>query len=488
MKSKAIHLPALWAAKLTQVGIALAHVGAGTTLPGRIATKLCPTVLAQLGAQLTVPALMVTGTNGKTTTTGLIAHALARHLEAHSANRAGVVSNVLGANMKNGVISALLAHTSLSGHLPAGIHPVLEVDEASLQGIIHDLPTSRLVVTNLFRDQLDRYGELATTAQMIESGIEASQCSDHDPTPAAQTALVLNADDPLVANMALLGKRVLCFGVDSVQYGDVNHELPPLTVPLPQEVTTCPRTQAPLYYREQFYGHLGHYHSFDCGGFERPRPQVEARQVRLTPEGASFQVRVDWEAFGDNVAPQNAGLSPEQCAVVLPMPGLFNVYNTLAAITALLDMGVAWQTILTSIADYHGVFGRAETRTIGGKTVRMLLIKNPVGATEVLRVVAADPKARLCVMLNDNYADGRDVSWIWDAAFEWVPKDKPIVAGGTRAHDLALRLKYAGVPETLIHTIPGVKSALAEAVRQCSPGETLYVLPTYTALLALQSF
>lgn len=442
---------AVTAGKLSAGLIQTLNVGSGTSLPGKIALKLDHRLLEKLGRQVRHKTVAITGTNGKSTTAGL----LSAFIEAGGFR---VVHNQLGANMMPGITAALLRQSSLCGQLEAD-YGVIEVDEASMPGVSRAMKPDATVVTNLFRDQLDRYGELDTTARLIHDGITAS--GSH---------LILNADDPMVANIGrrFPPERVLYYGVQHVDYPSaLNLDFP---VGFPREVTDCPVCQAPLTYTQVLYGHLGHYACPNCN-FKRPEPWLTAESIAVTATESRLQLAQSHQTFEP---------------LSLHLPGLFNAYNLLAAATAGIWLQLTPEQLGPSLASYHSIFGRAEKRILDGKPLMILLIKNPIGATEVLKVVTADPNSRLVILINDNYADGRDISWLWDAPFEYLnTTNKPIVVSGHRAEDMAVRLKYAGVPETLIHTEPDLMTALHQGLSQVQPGETLYVLPTYTALLSL---
>jgi len=438
------------------------HLGAGTNLPGRIARKISPAILKNLGEQLAGPNIAVTGTNGKTTTAGLIQQFL-------EAGGKSVLHNQLGANMLTGITAELVRQADLTGHLKHHgkpyEHAVLELDEASVRHVAAEVPIHQMVVTNLFRDQLDRYGELDTTARLIESAFDKTRLNQGG-------TLILNADDPRVASMGILANNVVYFGIENVNYTyDTALDFP---VGFPREVVADPNTGGDLYFSKRFFGHLGHYEGIGCGGYDRPQTQITAKNVLVKPDVSLVTI----------------GLPDGQTLeLTLPLPGIFNVYNLLAAVAVASVNHVEMTLLQPALDHYTTVFGRAETKMINGKTVRIFLIKNPVGASEVLKAVCGDPNGRLMLALNDNDADGRDVSWIWDAEFERIARSpagqKPIVISGQRAWDMAIRLKYAGCDSQQITVVENLETAVRQAVNQCPHDEILYLLPTYTALLKL---
>lgn len=448
---------AINAGKAVATLTAMLKMGAGTSLPGKIARRLDPNLLRSLGKQVKHQVIAVTGTNGKTTTCGLLAQFLrdGNYRVAH---------NQLGANMVPGITAALIKQSSLMGQLHAD-YAVLEVDEASMKGLTSEIAVQRVVVSNLFRDQLDRYGELDTTAKMIQKGIHQTDIM------LGTGHLILNGDDPLVTTLGQdplvkAYETTIYFGIEQVTYQHPTHIDCP--VPFTREVTQCPACQGSLEYSTLIFGHLGSYQCAQCG-YKRPELAVAAEHVLVKPEASEIRLR-----FGTEIA-----------NITLPLPGLFNVYNLLAAAAVVYDLGLPANVITKGLSNYKSVFGRAEKKVLQGKNTLIMLIKNPVGASEVLKLVGGDPKGKLLIALNDNYADGRDVSWIWDAQFEVIPTDKQIIVSGVRAEDMATRLKYAGIPESNLHIQPDLKTALQEALDQTAADETLYILPTYTALLTL---
>lgn len=432
--------------------------GGGTTLPGRILLRWAPDALERLSGRMVGGSTVISATNGKTTTAGMIAAAMAAVGRRPIHNRAG-------SNMSWGVATALLEGRGEEG--------LFEVDEAWLPSVSAALRPRLVVLANLFRDQLDRYGELerladewaTVTAELSRDGAEA----------------VLNADDPLVADLGRddeLRRRagVSYFGIEDegAALGELQHAF---------DAKHCRRCGTPYAYARAFVGHLGHYECRGCGA-GRPAPEVVAEAIELLGmEGSRFEVR-----------------TPEGRAEVrLPLPGLYNVYNALAALAATRRLGVPLERAVAALASIEAVFGRVETIETGAGAVSIFLIKNPAGANEVLRTLAqeaaqpsGDPDGAAAagidvwLALNDRIADGRDVSWVWDADFELLAGAiRRATCAGTRASEIALRLKYAGVPEERIEIQPEIDSALDSALA-AAPGP-LYALPTYTALLELRT-
>ena len=422
--------------------------GGGTTLPGRVLLRLEPEAIARLGAGLDRGTTIVSATNGKTTTAGMIAALLAAEGRQPIHNRAG-------SNMTWGVATALLEQRGQEG--------LFEVDEAWLPRVADQLDPSLIVLGNLFRDQLDRYGEMEALADEWARTVAARS---------GRTRFALNADDPLIADLgrdAAAGTRregVVYFGIE-----DDSQALPELQHAF--DAKHCRRCGHPYAYARAFVGHLGHYSCPNCGA-ERPQPEVAATAIELLGmEGSRVTVRFP----GGEIRLQ------------LPLPGLYNVYNALAAVAAGLELGVAPERIATALGEMRAAFGRVETIEVGGTPVSILLIKNPAGANEVLRTLLLESREGegidLWLALNDRIADGRDVSWIWDADFELLAGGvRRVVCSGTRAPEMALRLKYAGWPEEAIEVVPGIAASLDQAVAGAQG--RLFALPTYTALLELR--
>jgi UDP-N-acetylmuramyl tripeptide synthase len=361
-----------------------------------------------------------------------------------------LVHNRAGSNMHWGVATALL---------DAGRHRdelgLFEVDEAWLPTVADAVRPRLVVLSNLFRDQLDRYGELELLAERW-----ADTVTEH----AAQTRFALNADDPLVADLGRTTDNVVYFGLE-----DDAQALPELQHAADSK--HCRNCGHAYVYDAVYLGHLGRYHCPNCGR-RRPKPQVVARKVELHGMNSS------------SIALETPAGNTE---VELQLPGLYNVYNALAAATAALELGATLAQVKAGLEGFGGAFGRVERIPVGGREVLILLVKNPAGANEVLRTLTLeDGQLDLWLALNDRIADGRDVSWIWDADFELLAgRVGHVTCSGTRAEEMALRLKYAGIDAT-----PEIDRDLGEsldlAVARGDRSRPLYALPTYTALLELR--
>ena len=420
--------------------------GGGTTLPGRMLLRMAPDAIARLGKRLERGSTLISATNGKTTTAGMISAAL-------EADGRHPVHNRAGSNMTWGVATALLEQRGAEG--------LFEVDEAWLPKVAAQLEPSLVVLGNLFRDQLDRYGEMETLAAEWGKTVAANT---------GRTRFALNADDPAIADLGrdesgAPREGVVYFGIEDAAQAlsELQHAF---------DAKHCRRCGHPYAYERAFVGHLGHYSCPSCGA-TRPRPEVAATAIELHGmSGSSVTLRT----------PQG------QIELRLPLPGLYNVYNALAAVTAALEVGVPPETVAASLQTMRAAFGRVETIAIDSTQLSILLIKNPAGANEVLRTLmleADEERLDLWIGLNDRIADGRDVSWVWDADFELLADGvRRVVCAGTRAPEMALRLKYAGWPERAIEVVPEVEGSLDRALAD-APGR-LFALPTYTALLELR--
>jgi len=414
--------------------------GGGTTLPGKLLWKIDPGAVDALAARLPAGVALVSGTNGKTTTTAMAARILTRDHR--------LAWNRAGANLLSGITSALVAADGAELGL-------LEVDEAALPEAIERTRPRAILLTNLFRDQLDRYGELEVVAERWREAVE--RLPD-------ETILVVNADDPVVADLADGRDRALRFGLD-----DARQARPSLQHAADSKY--CLRCGAPYVYEAAYVGHLGDYRCEACG-HARPRLDVTAVDIdHVGMHGSRFRV----------VAGQG------EIEVDLALPGLYNVYNALAASTLALALATPPAAVGAGLEGFSAAFGRFERIPAGGKKIVMLLIKNPAGANEALRTLETGVPPVLVIALNDAIADGRDVSWIWDVDFEPIlPHVERVVASGERAAELGLRLVYGGLPEDRLEVVAGLEPALDRGLELVEAGTELVVLPTYTAMLALR--
>lgn len=427
-------------ARAAYLGIKLFSKSGGTSFAGMAVLKYYPEFLTNCRSYIKEKSITVTGTNGKTTTSGLISHIL------ETANQK-VIHNLKGANMLTGVANVFALNLAPFKRFD---YSVIESDEAYLTKLYDYMPSDYLVVTNLFRDQLDRYGELATTANFIKSAI------DKNP----DLKLVLNADDPLVAAMDRT-KYAVYYGFEDVQY-DCDYEH---LSNAPSEIFNCPCGE-PLEYSKRFFAQQGHYFCPKCG-YKRAECKYSA-QVFIKSNCSEMKVKYDGITYDFRVN----------------LVGLYNAYNALAAISLAFELGLNQVEIQKALDSFKSIFGRAEKRTIEGHETLIQLIKNPTGASEVLKTV--DLKSFIIVAINDDYADGRDISWLWDSDFEQI-KDayRYVIASGKRAADVAVRLKYAGVRTSKIIVEPDIEKAVDCALSYCKDGDKITILPSYTALLKL---
>jgi UDP-N-acetylmuramyl tripeptide synthase len=453
------HLPdprlsaAILAARSARLASRRLKTGGGSTVPGVVARRVDPQVLTKLSRRLRLGSVAITGTNGKTTTTRMVSNIL---------QTAGIraVNNSTGANLVTGVTAALVSDSGLTGKVSSEMG-LFEVDEASVPKVAAEAEIGTLAVLNLFRDQLDRYGELASTGKVI-----ASAFGDL-PTDGA---VILNADDPLVASLGNSARRPVYYGVDepALDTGRLQHVA---------DSKDCPVCGTALVYETVYMGHVGVYDCPRCN-FSRPEPAYRASRVGLQgAQGSEFLLST----------PKGG------TAVRLGLPGLYNVYNALAAAAVAGDAGVGLPEISRGLGEFGGAFGRVERVKAGDREAFLLLIKNPVGFNEILRTFVTGAEARnVLIAINDNDADGRDVSWLWDVDFEMLADARaegktgaaPFTVSGIRAQDMAVRLKYADLPVGPV--IPNRAEAIKSALSATPPGETLYVLPTYTAMLEIR--
>ena len=421
----------------------LAGTGGGTTVPGKLLWKLDPSAVDELARRLPLGSALVSATNGKTTTAAMAAGILRGKLR--------LAHNSSGANLVSGVASTLLAARDAELGL-------FEVDEAALPEVARRLRPRAVCLGNLFRDQLDRYGELELVAGRWRAAVQELP---------PDSALVVNGDDPQVGDLGRergTGTRTV-FGVD-----DPRQAHPALQHAADSK--WCIRCGTAYEYAAAYIGHLGDYRCPACG-HARPPLDVVAREIELGGiERVSF----------DLVTPDGSR------RVQLRVPGLYNVYNALGAASLARALGASLDEIQHGLEAFHAAFGRFERIELDGKSLLVLLIKNPAGANEAIRtLLAGEPPGLVLVALNDATADGKDVSWIWDVDFEpLLPALERLVSTGDRAAELALRFKYGGFDEQAIEVVPELEAALDRALELTPAGGELIALPTYTAMLALR--
>jgi lipid II isoglutaminyl synthase (glutamine-hydrolysing) len=419
----------------------LAGTGGGTTFPGKLLWKLHPGAVDRLAARLPLGSALISATNGKTTTTTMAAEILR--------GRVRLAHNSSGANLVSGVASTLLdARGAQLG--------LFEVDEAAFPEVAERVRPRAVCLGNLFRDQLDRYGELEHVAARWRAAVAALP---------AGSALALNGDDAQVGELARERPGSVVFGVDdpSCARSSLQHAA---------DSKYCVRCGTPYVYAAAYVGHLGDYRCPACG-HERPALDVVARSIQLHGlESVAFRLETP------------AGARDIRLAV----PGLYNVYNALAAAALAGLLGASLDEIAEGLQRFSAAFGRFERIAVGDRRLLMLLIKNPAGANEAVRTIVDGGAPSLAVVaLNDAIADGRDVSWIWDVDFEPLlgGLDR-LIATGDRAAELALRFKYGGMDPDAIEVIPSLEQALDRGLELTEAGRELVVLPTYTAMLALR--
>ena len=418
----------------------LAGAGGGTTLPGKLLWKLDPGAIDRLAARLPRGVALVSATNGKTTTAAMVAEILSPSVRlAH--NRAG-------ANLVSGVASTLLAERGAELGL-------FEVDEGALPEVARRVRPRALCLGNLFRDQLDRYGELERVAERWRATVREL----------GESVVVANGDDPQLGELALQAPRSVVFGVD-----DPRHAHPRLQHAADSK--WCVRCGTPYVYEAAYVGHLGDYRCPACG-HARPALDVVALDIELRGlDGASFLLRA----------------GAEERRVRLALPGLYNVYNALGAAALARELGAPLERVVAGLERFSAAFGRSERIDVGDRNLLVLLVKNPAGANEVVRTLVDAGRPSVAVAaLNDEIADGRDVSWIWDV--DWEPLLgglERLVVTGSRAAELALRFKNGGLRAEAIEVQPELERALDRGLELVPAGGELVVLPTYTAMLALR--
>jgi UDP-N-acetylmuramyl tripeptide synthase len=453
-------------------GISLRILGRGaTTLPGRVALKICPDLLSQLSEGQDI--IIITGTNGKTTTTHMVTDML-------TSIGYCVITNVSGANLATGLATTMIDGIRIrkrAGKAGKKIVSVLETDEAAFAKVGGPLRPKVCVVTNLFRDQLDRYGELVHTQAFIAKGLDDSNAR-----------ILLNADDSMVAALAKgREEKVTLFGLDigSMTCNTVTNPRASSLGETTSDAAFCPFCQTKYEYGARSFGHLGDFHCPSCG-YRRSIPDMAVSYDRNAkqpgPSDVGFPITLSWKQ--------------QEVTVGLPIPGLHNFYNTAAAVAACVLLGetcgdpaLTFAACANAVQIVEPAFGRMEKIPVGNKSICLLLVKNPVGLERALSFVSQTSDAGgMYLLLNSNDADGKDVSWIWDVDFESREYPEKVFVSGERYGDMYLRLAYAGIDRSRMHARPmkDCGSLLDEALAACDSGKCLYILPNYTSMLALR--
>ena len=432
-------------AKMTKSLLRLMGRG-GTDFPGRVAMKLDHKVLAQCAKG--VKCIVVTGTNGKTTSSRMIERTL---------NDLGLsfFCNKSGANLITGITAEFITNSTLSGHCKYD-YALIECDEAAFKEVSTMIDARAIVVTNIFRDQLDRYGEVTHTLESIKIGIS------HSP----KATLCLNADDSMVASIADdFDNKVLFYGVNVPIYKKRVQEV--------SDAPFCIKCKHEYVYDYVTYGHLGGYRCPNCG-YHRPDPDIAVTNVIQSDAAKSVvDILVDGQTY----------------RTTINLPGGYNIYNACGTVAVGKALKFDIPTVIRSLSEFAPGFGRMEKLVLNGTPIRMILVKNPAGCNQVLNFVTnvTDPSV-FVVCLNDRDADGTDVSWIWDVDFEQIAemgdKLKGLYLSGIRAEDMALRFKYAGIPEDKMKVIKDYETLMKTCAAQDYP---VYIMPTYTAMMDLRN-
>lgn len=414
-----LRLLAIWLGKLTHLALRITG-STGGTWPGEVTLRIYPSIL-RFFSQQDITIILIAGTNGKTTTSKMVETIL-------RAAGKRVTRNDSGANLDNGLVSTFLKDAGVTGKLRSQYF-IFEVDEASVSVVLSHLTPNVIVLLNLFRDQLDRYGEVDAIADKWSQALSG-----------VPSKLLVNGDDPHLAYIASkLKAPVSYFGLGSSQYykAKVEHAT---------DAIYCPNCGKRMTFGGTYFSHLG---TWTCG------------HCRFTHPGLDITAK----------------------DVISPLPGVYNIYNSLASALVARELGISESDAQEALGTFTPAFGRMETIQAGGKNITILLSKNPTGFNESLRTALAGGAKNIVFFLNDRIPDGRDVSWIWDVDFDVLDQKQEYVVSGDRAYDLALRLKYEG-KKARVET--DVQDALFTSLSNVKDGETLWVLPTYSAMLEVR--
>jgi UDP-N-acetylmuramyl tripeptide synthase len=424
----------------------------GSAAPGLISLKIDPDFLSKMAAQLKF-SIVVSGTNGKTTTSRMISAII-------SASGEKVIHNRTGSNLPRGIVSQYINNLSLKS-LSSDYIGIWEVDEGLLPQVARDLKPEYIVLTNLFRDQLDRYGELDTIANKWKMTFKKLS---------AQSNIILNSDDPRIAALGKkLTAKTIYYGLRTKKYGE--KELPHAT-----DTNYCPFCNNKLTYQLSYVSHLGEYQCKNCGRIQ-PEPKVKCTKLE--------KINNQWKLTIN---------TPEEIKLTVSSPGLYNIYNILAAVSTAFKAGFEIETIKNGLKNFIMPFGRFESIKVDNKTIKIVLTKNPTALNQALKTslqLYKEEKIAIYFLLNDLIADGKDTSWIWDANFKYLKQFnnlEKIMCSGIRAEDLALRIKYTefNYSNKRLSLIKPIEKAV-KSVKKLE-AETILIYPTYTAMLELRKF
>lgn len=428
----------------------------GTTLPGKVARKLYPDIIKVISKDYKI--IMVTGTNGKTTTTRIIGEIL-------KVNNLKYITNKSGANLFGGIVTTFIDAVDLRGRATAPI-ALIEVDEAAFNVVTDYIEPDVLVVTNFFRDQLDRYGELYSTLKSVKSGI--SKCK--------KTKLVLNADDSLCASLGKdTDKEVIYYGFAKEAYRS-DEKL------VNSDAMFCIFCKTKYDYESHVYGHLGSFTCSSCG-YSRPQALVTCEKV--------VELNTSHSNVLFSIASRESEQENKELQAKINLPGLYNIYNALAATACAAALELSSDNLVEALENFECGFGRMETISTNGKNIKVILVKNPTGFNQVLNFLLTEEKnMQIAFLINDKLADGTDISWLWDVDFEILENAQNRIdnfyVSGIRAEDMAVRLKYAGIDCNKIHIIKNYEELLEKGLSNTEVGHNFYILPTYTAMLDIR--
>lgn len=436
---------AISAGKLVGASGRLLGIGGGTSLPGMVARRIDPNVLKKVMNSTHAKKIVITGSNGKTTTSRMIAE-----IAKESGNR--LSHNRSGSNLLQGVTSVAVNFANVFGQLHSDVL-VFEIDEGTMQHVIPEIQPDVVVITNIFRDQLDRFGELYAVARGLDRVLE---------TLPETSTIVLNGNDPQVANFGRNAKaRRVFFGLDTTEIG----------TPVPEQsadVIRCIHCQEDLEYKVAYLSHLGLYRCPNCG-YTLPSLDIVATSVKLADDGKG---------------PTRVTLSTPagEMQLEIPLPGVHNVYNAAAAVGAALAVDFPKEKLPVALARLQPAFGRLEEIQAGDATIYLAFVKNPTSFNLIMRLIKQHPGPKhLLLAASHTVVDGEDFSWLWDIDIEELAPDiADVICSGNKPEELAMRVKYAEVPTEHIHMLEDREAALDAALKNAGPGGTLYVLATYS--------